>query len=556
MRQIPLRQISFLIAAGFVGSFLAGCGGATSASLPAGPPGVQSHSMMLTLRLDAPAQSTQSSTQRTPQYLSPAMQSLVYVITGPGTSTTVIASGSVNLTPGSNYCTSSGALQPLTCTTQVPGTISSSGNYTFNVATYDAPQTAPCTPGASGASACSGKLLSDQDVAEPLTLGSANTVTLALGGVATGVTVTPLAPGYLQGDLHGLKFWGPTAQKLLVVAQDADGNDIVGPGAPSVAVTSASATLTVSAAGASAPNLFILAADTVSSSAGPIVQPGMVNLTVALTAPVSGGGSVPANTVVPATIAHSVIYVSSQGSPDAVLGYEDGNTTPSVTITNGVNTPNGVAVDGAGTLYAANYSNSTVTEYPVGRIVPSVTLAGLSNPVGVAVNAAGTLFVAHAGNSQVTEYPAGSTSPSVTLTNGISNPRGAAVDAASTLYIANAGNSTVTEYLAGSTAPSVTLTGLNYPVDVAVDAAGTLYLVNNGGTVTEYPAGSSSPSVTITNGLIRPLGAAVDASGTLYIANNGNGTMTEYPAGSTSASVTLNVTAPAYVAVVPASVQP
>ncbi len=576
-RSQSIRQAALFVAALFAGSGLAGCGGGGSASSltpPAiGGPGSQGHSTMLTLRLDAPVQSSAVSRAK-PKYLSPAMQSLVYVITGPGASTAVVGSGAINLTLGSPACASTGTLQPLTCTAQVAVTLGSSGNYTFNVATYDAPQpsctgtggacsTAPCTPGATGAQACSGNALSSQDVVEPLTVGIANTVSLSLGGVVASVSVTPLAPGYLQGDAHGLKLWGPGAEQLSVEPRDADGNTIVGAGAPTIAVTSTSPKLGVTAAAAASPNTFTLKATTGGSPA--IVTPGTVDIAVALTAPASGGSVPPAMTIVPVTIAHSIVYAADQVG-GSVAVFLDGNTTTSATITSGVNVPEGIAVDAAGTLYVANSGNATVTKYPAGSTIPSATISNnIVYPLGMAVDGAGTLYVVNQ-NQNVQEYPFGSVLSSATISSGLSAPNGVALDSAGTLYVANeGGGGSITQYPAHSTSPSATVitNGLNYPIGVTVDSAGTVYVSNLGnlgaGFVTEYPAGSTSPSLTITSGINNPSGGlAVDAAGTLYVGNyNGSANITEYAAGSSVPLATkLNVLTVQYLAVVPASVQP
>ncbi len=567
-----MRFVAMAVAALFAASLLAGCGGAgTAPSIPPGTPVVQGHSAMLTLRLDAPASASTSATRSKPKYLSPAMQSLVYVITGPGASTAVVGSGAVNLTPGAPACSSPGALQPFTCTAQVPVTLASTGSYTFNVATYDAVQaactgtlgvcgTAPCTPGATGAQACSGKVLSDQDIAQTLTLGTANAVTLALGGVATSIAVSPLAAGYLQGDVHGLKLWGPGAQRLSVEARDADGNVIVGPGSPAVAVTASSAELGVTAAGAGAPNTFTLQAATSGSPA--VVTPGTVDLTVALTAPASGGGSVPANTVIPVTIAHSIVYVSLHPG-GGVEAFEDGNTSASYTIP--IFMPQGLAVDASGTLYAANDA-SGVDIYPAGSATASMTIVTGYPALGIAIGANGALYVSDlSGNVHV--YPAGSATASGTiafagptgfyaLTTGLTaDPSGNVFEAvSSTIPVLTP---TIYEIAAGSSSMNVMTSYSVHPSDfdgVAADSLGTLFLTD-GSAVYDLPPGASSATNRNLNGLLLPDALAVDAAGTLYVADYIAQTVVVFPSGSSSPSqtISLGTADPDGIAVVPAS---
>lgn len=536
---------------------LAACGGGTTPSV-SGVAHPAAGKTTLTLRVNVAASSTSTNATRRvesagrPEYLSPSTQSLVYVISQGGTPVAG-GTGYVNMTTASSYCSTSGAAQPLVCTTQIPLAITATGSYTFNVATYDQPQTANCTPGSTPS--CAGNELSDQTLTTTLTVDTANTVTLALGAVATGITVSPLTPGYLQGDARQLKLWGPSAQRIAVSALDADGNVIVGPGSPAIAVTSSSATLTVSS-NANQPNVFTLQAATSGSPA--VVTPGNVSLTVALTAP-SGGGSVPPNTTVPVAVSHSLVYVSVRSGVDV---FEDGNatSTPNYTIPFGTLAAAGLAVDAAGNLYVADSFTHVVSEYSAGSTAIGSTIANAAvAPVGLAVFGS-ALYVADYGSDAAYEYVAGE--KELTISDGISGPFGLAVDLQGTLYVTNGGNGTVTEYPAGSTTPSVTIPiGSSDELGgIAVNALGTVYVADeSSNSVYEYPAGSTTAATTITSGIDNPGGIAVDAAGTLYVANNDLSTpadsaLTEYPSGSTAPATTIALDTPTFVAVVPAAV--
>jgi sugar lactone lactonase YvrE len=550
-------------------ALLTGCGGGSS-TLPSSTLASSPHASIITLRIDQPAASS-SSFRRRPQYVSPATESLVYVITGPGSAGTVIGSGYVNLTPGSTYCTSSGALQPLTCTTQFALPFPSTGNYTFNVATYDAQQTAQCTPGTTGATACAGNLLSDQDVAQTLTLGTNNVLTLVLGGVATSISLGPLTPGYIKGDAHGLTLWGATAEKVTVEPLDADGNPIVGLGAPSIAVTSSAATLKVTTAPtASAPNLFALQAKTSGTPAA--VTPGVVNVSVALTAPASGGGNA-ATFTVPVTIAHSIVYVATEQATSTVYGFYDGNTNgtkPNITITNDVGDPFGVAVDANGALYVSDSDLSYISVYPSGSTTQSYVLNNAVNsPQGVAVDQGGNLYVANNGANNVTEYAQGARTGAPFATFSVTAPYGLAVDGSGNLYVGsqNAAHTAyqIAMFPAGSpdgASPSFVITsGVNYPSQLAFDGSGNLYVADTT-KVEEYFAPLSASSTvgnTITT-LATPYGVAVDAAGTIYACNDSSpGSVDLFAPGSTGAATPtaqISIKYAAALAVVPAAVQP
>jgi hypothetical protein len=138
-----------------------------------------------------------------------------------------------------------------------------------------------------------------------------------------------------------------------------------------------------------------------------------------------------------------LIYVSSSlGSSGAVYIYSAGGQAqkPISTITDGISTPAGLAVDSAGNLYVANSGNNTVTVYPPGQTTPSVTYTnGVSLPMGGAVGSDGTVYIANevAGSSggSVTEYPSGGTMPSTTITLSNAYAFNVALDSSNSLYV-------------------------------------------------------------------------------------------------------------------------
>jgi hypothetical protein len=138
------------------------------------------------------------------------------------------------------------------------------------------------------------------------------------------------------------------------------------------------------------------------------------------------------------------LYVSSQyTSQGAVYVYstQGQGQQPIATITAGISTPAGLAVDGSGNLYVANSGNNTVTVYAPGQTTPSATYSsGISTPLGVAVGSDGTLYVANETGSasyagSVTEYPSGSTTPSVTIELPSEYAISVALDSSNGLYV-------------------------------------------------------------------------------------------------------------------------
>jgi hypothetical protein len=225
----------------------------------------------------------------------------------------------------------------------------------------------------------------------------------------------------------------------------------------------------------------------------------------------------------------------------------------------GFGTPSGVAVDGSGNVYVADWGNSAVKEMPPGCPSASCTITlggGFGTPSGVAVDGAGNVYVADSGNNAVDEMPPGCASAScvTTLGGGFSYPEGVAVDGSGNVYVADWGNSAVKQMLSGCTSSSYdngncTITtlggGFITPSSVAVDDSGNVYVADPGNSaVKEIPPDCTafsynSGTCTITmlgGGLNQPSGVAVDGGGNVYIADSSNSAVKEMPPNCTASS--------------------
>ena len=249
-----------------------------------------------------------------------------------------------------------------------------------------------------------------------------------------------------------------------------------------------------------------------------------------------------------------------------------------------LNFPGGVAVDEKGNLYIADTNN-----YRIRRVGPEgiiTTLAGtgkggfsgdggpaaqasLDSPIGVAVDAAGSVYIADAGNDRIRRV-----SPDgiiTTIAGGgsflgdggpaiqaiLDGPIGVAVDAKGDVYIADKVNHRVrrvgsdgvittfagtgpTGYgkggFSGDGGPAVQAQ-LNFPSGIAVDAKGNVYIADTGnhrirlvgpdGIITTFAgtgktdfSGDGGPATQAS--LKNPYGVAVDAKGVVYIADSNN----------------------------------
>jgi hypothetical protein len=151
-------------------------------------------------------------------------------------------------------------------------------------------------------------------------------------------------------------------------------------------------------------------------------------------------------------------------------------------IAGGVNnTLCGLAFDSSGNLYGANTIEGMagdVVVYAPKATSPTLTItSGIDNPVGIAIDSKDNLYVLNVPQSgaSVSVYARGQRTPSETITDGVvgvipvyGGGSPIAIDSADNLYVANQTES-VTVYSRGSIHPSRTITdGISRPVAIAI----------------------------------------------------------------------------------------
>ena len=244
------------------------------------------------------------------------------------------------------------------------------------------------------------------------------------------------------------------------------------------------------------------------------------------------------------------------------------------------NAPEGVAVDGSGIVYVADYRNHIIRKVaPLGEVstlAGSPGQAGSSDgtgaaarfnfPGGVAVDESGNIYVADTKNHTIRKIaPAGVVStlagtPGLTgsadgtgAAARFSSPAGVAVDGAGNVYVADWSNDTIrmitpagmvstlagTPGLGGSADGTGAAARFSSPASVAVDGTGNVYVADYGDdTIRKItPAGVSttlagSPGqYGSTDGtgaaalFSMPTSVAVDGAGNVYVADFGNHTI-------------------------------
>ena len=196
-----------------------------------------------------------------------------------------------------------------------------------------------------------------------------------------------------------------------------------------------------------------------------------------------------------------------------------------------LNTPKGLAVDGAGNLYIADYANERVRKVSPGGII--ATVAQFLGPTGLAVDSSGNLYVSD--NASVRKVtPDGIITlifggPDVTppYQAGVNSGSSLAVDADGHVYL---GDTTLGVRAISPDGSFKTIGSVRNVYALAIDASGNvlvadpnqLFRIARDGTQsvvagTGPPSSSGDGGPAASAGLNFPWGVAVDGSGNIYV---------------------------------------
>jgi virginiamycin B lyase len=409
--------------------FLAACSAAGTPTAPVAPDRTGSKELSstgparATIRIRIPRRHAKTG-PKTANYVSPATRSIAIAIAPAGGGAP--RDFNADLTPQANpNCTTA----PLVCAVDVT---LPPGKYVASFATYDGPlaggngRTNPPT---------GHELSANQDVALTLRAGNANSINVTLGGVPAAVAMVPSPTSTLAGNMTAGFTLSKCAapQTVDVYGVDADGNYILGPGAPLPSLVSDDpAHIAVAPPAPASPNAFTLSRPNIANANT------IVHLTASATPNAPSGGSLQ-SAVVPVTFNSDVcgalteFSIPTKGSfpsgiasgPDDALWFTEcnGNNIGRITtsgtfsefpIPTAASQPLDIAAGPGGALWFTEYAGNkigrittggTITEAPTPGVCPDMIAAGPDNIVAwftdFCANKVGNITTAMA----VTEYP-------------------------------------------------------------------------------------------------------------------------------------------------------
>lgn len=470
------------------------CGGGSNAAVPPGAStarGTTSASVVIHI----PAATAVQGRAVRPRFVSPSTKSISVAIS-PGASCTGCTAAQVvkaDLTPGSASCPTTGS--GTTCT--IPLALNP-GSYTAGITTYSGTQQ-------------SGFVLSS-DAALPFTVvpNIANSIGFTLSGVPAGIAFSLAAPTPTATlTIVRLAAAGPATTTTLAVAiQDAQGNVITGPGAP---------TFTVAVSGGHG----FTAQSTPGSNVVTITNPAtgtlkFDTLTVTLNSPTCSLPNAVCSTTLSLQMQQIVAvgnWANSSVSVFALNGAPVSST--SGIVGNAIASPEALAFDLAGRLYVGNYNNAPQAAgqapWPYGfsnfALLPGTLPGGGQS---VAVPNGGGLFVAAHYNvyaySSITSPP--NAIPFALTTNPV---RGIAFDALANMFMVDTSTSLYkfAPPYTQTAPPSATMGSAGSPMALAVDSHGNVWVPTMSGKILEF-----NPSLALIRTIVSPVsslnGIAID----------------------------------------------
>ena len=206
--------------------------------------------------------------------------------------------------------------------------------------------------------------------------------------------------------------------------------------------------------------------------------------------------------------------------------------------------PEGIAIDGQGNIYVADFSNHRIQKFSSsGAFITKWGSEGsgdgeLNCPRGIAIDAQGNVYVADSWNDRIQKFSSSGTFITKWGSEGIGDgefswPLGIAIDAQGNVYVADSMNSRIQKFSSSGT--FITKWGSKgsgdgefFPDGIAIDAQGNVYVADSvnhriqkfsssGTFITKWGSGGSGDGE-----FSWPRGIAIDAQGNVYVVDGGN----------------------------------
>ena len=490
------RLVKRLITIVTTGALLTACAGAGGGSVPSlqTPPDTTTlankHTGTVVIRITIPKRKHHRHRVGA-KYLSPSTQAMIILIGGPKT-----RHQTIGLTPNSPGCSAGASGTVCTTAIALKACPSTANCYSGTIATYDkvlcAGLTCVVPPGAE-------ELSANQDIAFSIAVGKTNTIPITLDGIPTSVLFAPLPPSTLSGSVSGgftLSKCVTTRQSVSVVGVDADGNRILGPGAPVPALSSNDAThLKAIAPAPASPNTFELAPPAALASATIPNAGSAVQLTAGVT-PLAGSGGSAQSLPINVTFNHDICGVITETS-----------------IPTSGSQPFGITSGSDGALWFTESLGNNIGRITTGGTITETSIPTVgSEPSNITPGPDGALWFTESGGNKIGRITTGGTITETPVTTGASLPFGITSGPDRALWFAEYTGNNIGRITTGGTITETALpTSGSQPYGITSGPDGELWFteingnkigrITTGGTITEtsIQTGSSYPSA-ITSG--------------------------------------------------------
>jgi len=262
----------------------------------------------------------------------------------------------------------------------------------------------------------------------------------------------------------------------------------------------------------------------------PHVSRSIIHIILAVTTScVTAGGAELLYVSLPESLSNAVItYDVSLSDATAIRNSQQ-------TFTSGtdVAAPQGIAIDALGNVFVANQLNYSISKFDSSGTLLAIigSTASLNYPMGLALDSAGTLYAANYGTgpaaNSVARFDAGGNFVA-SMTAQINRPLGVVVDTSGHLFVGNWFLNTVSKFDASGTflatiGSSSTITN---PAGLVTSDNGELYVASEGsGAISLFDAaGAYQSSIGSSASLMAPAGVARDHLGNLYVSSGTDST--------------------------------